>query len=228
MIQLVLFDIDGTLIRTGGAGQVAFDRVAETMFHVPNGTRHLNFAGRTDTSIVRDFFKEQGIPPTPANFARFFDSYVFWLDQLLHEYAGKVLPGVRQIIRDFQALPQPPVIGLLTGNIRLGAQIKLQHYRLWDEFEMGAFGDDHEERNRLAVIARERGGRICQRPLRGEEMLVVGDTPKDIECGRAIAARVLAVATGGAAYEELERHQPDWLVRSLDQVAVTELNGQPA
>ena len=127
------------------------------------------------------------------------------------------------MIRDLESRARPPAIGLLTGNIRLGAQIKLSHYRLSEHFRLGAFGDDHEDRNQLAVVALERGSQFLNTQLCGDEVLVVGDTPKDIACGRAINARVLAVATGGSAYAELARHQPDWLVRALDRVNVAEV-----
>ncbi|MBN2506853.1 MAG: HAD hydrolase-like protein [Verrucomicrobia bacterium] len=228
MIRLVLFDIDGTLIRTGGAGQKAFDRVCETQFNVPNGTVQLAFAGRTDPAIVRDFFKRHRIEPSPDNFRRFLDAYVFWLDHLMAQYPGQVLSGVRELLRGFEALPQPPVLGLLTGNIRLGAQIKLTYYRLWEHFRMGAFGDDHEDRNQLAVVALERGCRQLRTRLRGDEVLVVGDTPRDIACSRMIGARVLAVATGGSPYAELACHQPDWLVSTLDRISAADVcNGSP-
>ncbi|PYI89696.1 MAG: hydrolase [Verrucomicrobia bacterium] len=179
VIRLVLFDIDGTLIRSGGAGEKAFARVFETEFNVPNGTARLPFAGRTDPSIVRDFFRQHHIEPGRENFRRFFDSYAFWLDHLLGQIAGRVLPGVPEMIRDWQALPRPPAIGLLTGNIRLGAQIKLNYYRLWHLFQTGAFGDDHEDRSQIAAIARERGSHWLNEKLRGDQILVIGDTPLD-------------------------------------------------
>src|SRR5206468_5674685 len=122
---LVLFDIDGTLIRTGGAGEKAFGHACSMEFKVPNATEHLQFAGRTDPSIVRDFFIRNQIDPTPEHFRRFFECYVFWLDYILSQSNGEVLPGVRDLIQEFRALPEPPLMGLLTGNIRLGAHIKL-------------------------------------------------------------------------------------------------------
>jgi phosphoglycolate phosphatase len=223
VIRLVLFDIDGTLIRTGGAGEKAFARVFETEFSVANGTARLHFAGRTDPSIVRDFFQHHRIEAIPENFSRFFDNYVFWLDHMLGQVPGRVLPGVHKMIYDWQSLPQPPMIGLLTGNIRLGAQIKLSHYKLWHLFQMGAFGDDHEDRNQIAVIARERGVRLLREKLRGEEILVIGDTPRDIACARAIDAKVLVAATGSFGVEELKSYQPDWAVTTLEQVSVEEI-----
>ena len=214
-IRAVLFDIDGTLITTGGAGMRAFANVAHHTFGVPDGTARISFAGRTDLGIIRDFFTQAGIPPTPDNFARFLKDYLFWLDQLLHELPGKVLPGVHDLLRSLRLLPEPPLIGLLTGNIRLGGELKLRRFGLWEEFAMGAFGDDHEDRNRLAAIAHQRVGERLGRSLEGGEILIIGDTPLDIACARAIRARCLAVATGGATHSVLAEHQPDWLVHSL-------------
>jgi phosphoglycolate phosphatase-like HAD superfamily hydrolase len=111
----------------------------------------------------------------------------------------------------------------LTGNIRLGAEIKLRHFGLWHLFETGGFGDDHEDRNQIAAIARERGGQMFGRTLSGEEILVVGDTVHDVACGRSIGARVLAVATGGATWPELQGSAPDWLVANLDEVDVASI-----
>jgi phosphoglycolate phosphatase len=105
----------------------------------------------------------------------------------------------------------------LTGNIRLGAEIKLRHFEVWEVFQTGAFADDHEERNQIAAIARHRGSRLLNDDLRGDEILVIGDTPLDIQCARAIGARTLAVATGNTTAEELKAHRPDWLVEDLSK-----------
>ena len=218
MVRLVLFDIDGTLIRTGGAGVKAFGRAFATEFAVPRGTERLKFAGRTDSGLVQEFFRRNQIEPTPHNFQRFFDCYVFWLDHLLGQLNGGLCPQVREFLGGLQALPEPPLLGLLTGNIRLGAEIKLRHFQLWDEFHTGGFGDDHVERNQIAAIARDRACRLLNRKLRGEQILVIGDTPLDIACARAIEARVLAVATGGSTWEQLQMHGPDWAVTDLGQV----------
>ena len=120
-------------------------------------------------------------------------------------------------------MPEPPLLGLLTGNIRLGAEIKLRHFNLWEFFTTGAFGDDHEDRRQIAAIARARGAHMLNQPLRGEEVLVIGDTPRDIDCGHAIGARVLAVATGDSTLAELQEHRPTWAVTDLEKVRVREL-----
>lgn len=225
MIRLVLFDIDGTLILSGGAGEKAFSEVCRIEFGVPDGTARLNFAGRTDTSIIREFFTQYDIKASAENFQRFLGRYVFLLDHLIGRLDGTVLPGVHELIRDLRALPQPPMLGLLTGNIVLGAEIKLRHYRLWDEFVMGAFADDHEDRNGIARVARERGSRLLRRPLAGPEIVVIGDTPRDVECARAIDAKCLAVATGKFSVKELRPEKATWTVGSLTEIRARELCG---
>jgi len=217
MLRVVLFDIDGTLIRTGGAGVRAFARTGATEFRVENGTAQMRFAGRTDGSLVREFFHRHSIAPVPDAFMRFFDRYVFLLDHYLGQSEGRVCSGVLAFLEKLRRLPSPPILGLLTGNIRLGAEIKLRHYRLWDWFETGAFGDDHEDRNRLAHVAWDRAGRLLGARLDPAEILIVGDTPADVACGRAIGAQVLTVTTGGASRAELEACRPDALVDRLDQ-----------
>ena len=223
MIRLILFDIDGTLLHTGGAGVKAFRKVFATEFNATHGFEQLKFAGRTDYSLVREFFACHGIAASPENFQTFFERYVFWLDHILKESESRTCHGVLEFIKELRALPQPPVLGLLTGNIRLGAEIKLRHFDLWDVFETGAFADDHEERDQIAAIAHERGNRLLNQKLRGEEVLVIGDTPLDIRCARAIGAKVVAVATGGHSLEELQSHKPDWAAADLRQVKAVEL-----
>jgi phosphoglycolate phosphatase-like HAD superfamily hydrolase len=183
----------------------------------------MKFAGRTDVSLVREFFALHRIPANVANFQRFFERYVFWLDHILRDSQTETCPGVREFIEDLQALSPPPVLGLLTGNIRLGAEIKLRHFELWETFQTGAFADDAEERDHIATIARERGQKLLEGELRDEQVLVIGDTPLDIRCARAIRAKVLAVATGGARLEELQNHQPDWAVADLRGFGVEEM-----
>jgi phosphoglycolate phosphatase-like HAD superfamily hydrolase len=225
MVRLVLFDIDGTLVHTGGAGIKAFGRAFGDEFNATSGLERLKFAGRTDVSLVREFFGYHHIAATPENFQRFFERYVFWLDHILAHNQTEICPGVWEFIRTLQSLTRPPVLGLLTGNIRLGAEIKLRHFGLWDVFETGGFADDHEDRDQIAVAAHQRAGRALQRDLRGEEILVIGDTPFDIRCGRAIGAIVLAVATGGATLAELKQHQPDWAVENLTRISAREVCG---
>lgn len=223
MVKLVLFDIDGTLVHTGGAGIKAFAKAFATEFGIPNGTENMKFAGRTDVGLVREFFRLNHIEPDAEHFRRFFESYVFWLDHILAQSETAACPGIWELIRELQALPDAPTLGLLTGNIRLGAEIKLRHFDLWKEFVTGGFADDHEDRDQIAHAAHRRGSKIFGRHLRGEEVVVIGDTPLDIKCGRAIGANVLAVATGGATLSDLQQHKPDWAVTDLRELSAKEI-----
>jgi len=223
MVRLVLFDVDGTLVHTGRAGSQAFAKTFATEFNARDGIEKIRFAGRTDVNLVREFFGFHNIPATPENFRRFFERYVFWLDQIVAQSNGEICRGVSGFLNDLRALPHPPMLGLLTGNIRLGAEIKLRRYELWHHFETGGFADDHEDRNHIAAAALERGRRVLGKNLRPEEIIVVGDTPYDICCGKFIGAKVLAVATGGAKLDELKKHSPDWAVEDLTRVTAREV-----
>lgn len=218
VIELVLFDIDGTLIRTGGAGVKAFERTFAEVFGLPEATRNVSFAGRTDYSLVRECFKLHGVETQPENFARFFDAYPRFLEETLRELRGGVCEGIHEFMEEVAKVKWRPIIGLLTGNVRRGAELKLSYYKLWDRFVTGAFSDDHEDRNCIAGIAKERGEKIRGRPLAGEEVLVIGDTPLDIACGRSIGAKVLAVGTGNYTAAELVASGATWAVEHLGKV----------
>ncbi len=223
MVKLVLFDIDGTLVHTGHAGTQAFAKTFATEFKLHHGSEKMKFAGRTDVSLVREFFRIHGLPETPEHFAQFFERYVFWLDQILARSKTQICPGVWEFIRGLQNLPQPPALGLLTGNIRLGAEIKLRHFGLWDVFQFGGFADDHEERDHIAAAALARGRRVLGKNLQPQEIVVIGDTPFDVRCGKFIGAKTLAVATGGAKLDELKHLKPDWAVADLTHISAREI-----
>jgi phosphoglycolate phosphatase-like HAD superfamily hydrolase len=223
VVKLVLFDIDGTLIRTGGAGLRAFAETFGEVFNLPEATKTLQFAGRTDVSLVRECFLKNGVEPTRENFDRFFAEYPVRLQRWLGTLPAEVLPGIDSFLDDLYALPDRPVIGLLTGNIRRGAELKLRRLGLWERFELGAFADDHEDRNCIAAAARKRGEQKIGRTLHGDEIVVIGDTPHDVTCGKSIAAKVLAVATGIHSREELARETPTWAVDKVSDLRVADI-----
>lgn len=223
MIRLVLFDIDGTLVHTGGAGTKAFSKTFSHVFDLHHGTERIKFAGRTDVSLVREFFQIHGVHESPENFNRFFENYVFWLEHVIAQSTGGECAGITNFITGLLALPQPPMLGLLTGNIQLGAEIKLRRFNLWEFFVMGGFADDHEDRNHIAVAALQRGRRVLDAHLRPQEIVVIGDTPFDVRCGKFIGAKTLAVATGGSSYSELKHHAADWTVENLAQISAREI-----
>ena len=222
MIRLVLFDIDGTLIHTSRAGEKAFARVCANLFGIADGTEKLKFAGRTDVAILREFFVHNAIEPSADNIQRFFEAYVFMLDHMLQTLPGGALPGVWTWLHDLRTLPQKPIVGLLTGNIRLGAEIKLRRFNLWEQFETGAFADDSAERNEIAAIAKARGEALLGERLSGEEVLVIGDTPLDIACARAIGAKVIAVGSGMYRPKDLLPLKADWTVENLESLTARE------
>ena len=223
MIRLILFDVDGTLIRTGGAGMQAFALAFKEQFSLRKGSENLNFSGRTDHSLVREFLEMHGIAASPEHFKRFERSYLPWLKKLLPECKGNVCPGVTKFFVKLKSLPEPPLTGLLTGNLRRGAELKLRHYNLWHHFPFGGFADDNEDRDQIAAIAWQRANHQLHRALSSHEILVVGDTPLDIRCARAIGAKVLAVATGSVTESELAAHNPDWLCRDLTEIQLKDI-----
>ncbi|MBC8242973.1 MAG: HAD family hydrolase [Verrucomicrobia bacterium] len=222
-VRLVLFDIDGTLVSTGGAGMKAFGEAFEAAFGIGNVTGEIKFAGRTDYSLFREMCRHGGIDCTAETRELFFSHYLRLVDSHLDANTGGPFPGVVRMLDALAAMPDAPTLGLLTGNIREGARRKLGTYGLWDRFALGGFSDDDEDRNRIAAAAKARGGEYLECPLDGPEIVVVGDTPRDVACGRHIGARTLAVATGGATLEALQACEPDWAVPDLTHLSAAEL-----
>jgi len=219
MIRLVLFDIDGTLILTGGAGMKAFAEAFSEEFDLPHATEAMDFAGRTDRGLACQVFRANQIEPTQANFERFTEAYTQRLVKYLPADNTQPLPGVLELLDAIEAMPAPPTLGLLTGNLPLGAELKLTHYHLWHRFEFGAFGDTAEDRNEIAQSAFENAqGQFPK--LRPTEILIIGDTPADIHCAQSINARVLAVATGGYTEAQLAEHHPTFLAPDLTRVSL--------
>jgi phosphoglycolate phosphatase len=208
--KLLLFDIDGTLITSGGAGEKALRHGLKTRFGIEDDLSTIEIAGRTDTGITRRIFERNGIALTDGNVSAFLEAYLFSLGEFLPQTHGRRLPGTQELLEALQARPDV-VLGLLTGNIRRGAQLKLQHYGLWDYFVLGAFADDHHDRNQLGPFAQERAKERLGRPIPPEHIYILGDTPHDIACARAIGAKAVAVATGVFSGEALLAHAPDYL-----------------
>ena len=145
------------------------------------------------------------------------DSYVNFLSRELPRRKGKLLPGVFELLEKLRARPHL-VLALLTGNISRGAQLKLEHYGVWHFFEFGAFADDHYDRNELGSFARSRAKEKHGREFSAAEIDVIGDTPRDIACGKAFGARTIAVATGRWSRGDLAKHQPDFLIDDFSDV----------
>jgi phosphoglycolate phosphatase len=215
--RLLLFDIDGTLIHSGGAGVEALKSAFKERFGMDEDLEGIEIAGMTDSGIAISILNKHHIAATHENVSAFLDSYVHFLSLELPRRKGKLLPGVLQLLETLQGRPHV-ALGLLTGNISRGARLKLEHYGVWHFFEFGAFADDHLDRNQLGRVARARAEEKHGSEFAASQIDVIGDTPRDIACGKALGARTIAVATGRWSREELAKFQPDFLIDDLSNV----------
>jgi phosphoglycolate phosphatase len=215
--RLLLWDIDGTLISTGAAGQKAIVRATAERFGGNGDLEGVEIAGRTDTAIAEQILRKYGTPINDDNVQSFLDLYVRLLAEELPQRQGRVLPGVLELLE--RSAQQPDTtLGLLTGNLERGAKLKLEHYRLWHFFAFGAFSDDHHDRNELGAFALSRALEGTGIKFAGSQVDVIGDTGHDIACGKAFGARTIAVATGSWSREQLAEHDPDFLFDDLSNV----------
>ncbi len=214
-MKLILWDIDGTLIASQGAGVRAMERACRECFGQTVDLRKIGWAGRTDTWITGEVLRHLGLPDTPEACARYLAAYLALLpEELQRGPSGYVLPGVRELLEILHGRADF-VQGLLTGNMREGARHKLGHHGLWEFFAFGAFADDSPRRNDLGPHALRRARDLHGVDFRPEQTWIIGDTPHDIECGKVIGAQTLAVATGHHRVEELAAHSPTALLADL-------------
>lgn len=222
---LVLFDIDGTLLDTHGAGKSAFIRALEAVFGWKDDIRYIRFAGATDLDVLRQVARRHGRELQDREIDAFFDRLPAELEQTTRSATLTLYPGVRELLAALSCRDDA-VVGLVTGNIEACARIKLDCFNLHGHFELGAFGHEHGDRREIARLAvrradgHSRGGAcIARRAL-------IGDTPSDIEAAHAIAATAIAVATGVHPAVELRAAGADHVVDSLgDTGAILRLLG---
>jgi len=222
-MRLALFDIDGTLLREGIAPKLAFARALRETFDTTGPISGYRFAGMTDPQCVAEIMRMAGISDEVIRERRgaCLDRYVAHLTTEMRNHDGaKLFPGVKELLSKL-SVREDVLVGLLTGNVQPGAMLKLARFKLGGYFRFGAFGDEHEDRGELARIALEKAERIVGRPVRGEEATVIGDTPRDVACARAIGARAVIVATGLVSREELLAAKPDVILESFADVEGT-------
>jgi phosphoglycolate phosphatase-like HAD superfamily hydrolase len=211
---VALFDIDGTLLASSGAGRLAMDAALAEVFGIRVPILQGSIAGRTDRSIARDQFQLHGVDDTPDNWERFIQAYLRGLPESLVRNEGRALPGVAALLDRLEGRGDF-ALGLLTGNHPTGARIKLGHCGLDRYFQWGAFGDRHLSRDEVAHealrLVRDRHGES----IALEQVWVIGDTPWDVRCARAIGARAVAVATGIHTTDDLAAERPDLLLGDL-------------
>jgi phosphoglycolate phosphatase-like HAD superfamily hydrolase len=210
-LHFCLFDIDGTLIASGGAGKAALERALADEFGIERITDDLTLSGRTDRAILADLIRLHDLDPAPSTTQRLTASYLRNLPASLASGQGRILPGILELLQALRKRDDV-TLGLLTGNIPEGARIKLAHFGIWEYFGFGGYGDLHLDRDDVARAALQEVKSRHDGQVTLGRIWVIGDTPLDIRCARAIGARVAAVATGWHSLAELAAHEPDLLV----------------
>jgi phosphoglycolate phosphatase len=220
MPKLLLFDVDGTLVLTGGAGERAMNWAFAELFGVARGFEGIPMAGRTDPIIVSEALARAGIDAADAGVARFSERYFARLAEEL-ELPGPrkgLMPGVRRLLDVLEARPDV-FLALLTGNYAEAARIKLGHFDLWRYFACGAFGEDAAERAQLVDVALRRCQALGSPEVAPGDVFVVGDTPLDVACAKANGVRAIAVATGPYGAAQLRESAADVVFEDLSETA---------
>jgi len=232
-VKLLLFDIDGTLVLTGGAGVRAMNRAFHEVWGVPEAFRGVKMAGGTDPRLLDQALAQTGTLAVDGQVAAFERTYVRLLaEEILKPLAGGLandphhgmrrwrgpLPGVRDLVAAL-APREDVFLALLTGNYSKGAEIKLTHFDLWQPFRCGAFGEDARERAALVPVAAARAAALGYRAVAPRDVVIVGDTVRDVECAKANGAACVAVATGGDTSATLRTAAADVVFETLEDTA---------
>ena len=219
MKRLLLFDIDGTLVR-GGPAKRAFELAMEMVFGTAGPIDSHDFSGKTDPQIARELLRAEGLPDPQidAGFGPLWRKYLGELESRLAEMPMTLLPGVRPLLDHLSGM-DGVALGLLTGNIVDGARMKLGSVGLMDYFPVGGFGSDSEVREDLTAVAIRRANRAWGTDFPASSVVVVGDTPRDVACGKYGGTRTVAVATGRFDSEKLAATGPDRVLENLGDLA---------
>jgi phosphoglycolate phosphatase len=219
MNRLVLFDIDGTLVR-GGPAKGAFELGMETVFGTAGPIGEYDFSGKTDPQIARELLKETGKtdPEIDAGLDDLWEAYLGELGRRLPGHPMTVLPGVRPLLEHLEER-EDVALGLLTGNIIRGARLKLNSVDLMGFFPIGGYGSDGEAREDLPPVAMRRAATNWGKTFPASSVVVVGDTPRDVECGKYSGTQTVAVATGRFDVATLEATGADRVLGDLGDLA---------
>lgn len=214
--KMLLFDIDGTLLLSGGGGAIAFEKAFEELFGIPQAWQDVIPDGKTDRIIFEEISERcLGRPLKEHEYKRLCESYLrYFRKTILESKRFRLLPGIPQL---FQALARRRDIvnGLATGNLEEAAWLKLQRAGLQGYFQFGGFGSDSPDRLSLTRKALERGQTLTGGPIPPERIFLIGDTAHDIAAGKELGIRTIAVATGRTSLEVLHTHSPDFLYKDL-------------
>jgi len=212
-MRLILFDIDGTLIDSGGAGVRSLDLAFRKVFSVLNAFQGISMAGKTDTQIIKEGLIKHGLS-MDGNFDAIIEAYLLYLREEIRNDGKHTKPGIYEILE--QLNPMEDIgLGLLTGNLEQGARIKLEPFDLNKYFPSGAFGSDDEDRNKLLPFAVNRFEKMFDKRIDIEKSIVIGDTPRDVECAHIYGAVCIGVATGPYSIHELTEAKADYVLKDL-------------
>jgi phosphoglycolate phosphatase len=212
-MRLILFDIDGTLIDSGGAGVRALNLAMKDLFAIEDAFHGISMAGKTDPLIMKECMVKHGMPAN-GNLEAIMEAYLVHLRREVQNGRKMLKPGVCKSLEKLKPMAGI-VLGLLTGNLEKGARIKLEPFRLNAYFQSGAFGSDNEDRNMLLPVAVQRFQKLIREVIRIEECVIIGDTPRDIECAKIHGARCFAVATGPYPADALRDAGADYVAEDL-------------
>lgn len=215
MIEAILFDIDGTLLVTGGAGAVAWQRAFREMHGIDADIDEHTRAGMTDPEIAAIIFRDViGREGTAAERAEAIAGYLSHLQQAVDESEGyRVMPGIQELLP--RLAESGVLLGIVTGNIEAAAQIKLARGDLNRYFTFGGYGSDSSDRTELTKKAIERGGEVRGEPLDPATTIAIGDTPRDVVAGHGAGIKVVGVATGNYSVAELRQADADWALKDV-------------
>lgn len=217
-VKVFLFDLDGTLIDTGGAGLRALGRAAEQSFAIENVLNSINCAGKTDPAIFREIiFSNLNRPATPQDLDLFQKSYLRFLSlEVRHSKGYRILLGVLPFL-DYLMTRGDILVGLATGNLETGAKLKLTRSQLTGYFPFGGFGSDSEKRSEILKIAHRKAQDRCRVSIKKESVFVIGDTPLDVKAAKEAGYCSVAVASGNYKIHELKEHMPDFLLEDMTE-----------
>ena len=216
-MKLILFDIDGTLMDSGGAGTKSMNLAFEDLFSVRSAFRGIPMAGKTDIQIMKEGLTKHGLDSENGNVGLLCDAYVKRLRTEIGTSKKHLKPGIGESLRTLSGMEHIS-LALLTGNVQAGARIKLDSLGVGSFFPFGAFGDDDEDRNKLLPVAVGRFRNLYRRGIDYRDCIVIGDTPRDVECAKIYGAYAVAVATGPYAYDTLLASGADVVLKNISEM----------
>jgi phosphoglycolate phosphatase len=214
-MRLILFDIDGTLIDSGGAGVRSLNLAMDELFSLDNAFQGISMAGKTDTQIIKEGLIKYDLLPD-GSVGAVINAYLKHLKREIQNDRKHVKPGIYEVLDELKDI-RDSGLGLLTGNLEAGARIKLEPFMLNGYFPTGAFGSDDEDRNNLLPIAVKRFEELFHKRIEINSCIIVGDTPRDVECAHIYEAICIGVATGPYSYDDLLEAGADYVIQDLSE-----------